>query len=315
MNPSHVKSLIPDHLRQWPGHMAARAMTSLRRWVAMRRQNRALKPHLAPDRIALAEARAQFETSPDARQKSDPLVTVVIATWNRVTLLTERSVPSALAQTYRNIEVIVVGDCCTDDTSERLAQIRDPRLRFVNLPIRGPYPSNPKDLWCVAGAQAMNAGIGLARGDWIAHLDDDEIFEPDHVKCLLKAALKANAEFVCGQTQVEKRPGEWKVLAPRFDRMILSHSAVLFRTYLRIFKIDTNCWRHRMPGDQHTWQRMQQAGVRMITLNTIVGRAPLRPGNTVNTHDAEDRRTYTPDTPGSTLKKSRLQRNMDEGTV
>src|SRR5713226_5860303 len=83
-----------------------------------------------------------------------PLVTVIVATYNRSRLLTERCIPSILGQSYDNLELIIVGDGCTDDTEELLSQLNDPRLRFYNLPERGRYPSDPLRRLMVAGAPA-----------------------------------------------------------------------------------------------------------------------------------------------------------------
>ena len=48
----------------------------------------------------------------------------------------ERCIPSILGQTYDNLELIVVGDGCTDETDELLTAIDDPRLNFINPPER-----------------------------------------------------------------------------------------------------------------------------------------------------------------------------------
>ena len=71
------------------------------------------------------------------RWQRHPLISVHIATFNRGQLLTERTIPSILGQTYRNFEIVVVGDGCSDDTGERLGGLRDSRIRWENLPQRG----------------------------------------------------------------------------------------------------------------------------------------------------------------------------------
>lgn len=67
---------------------------------------------------------------------TEPLISVIIPTYNRSKLLTERAIPSVLAQSYKNFELIVVGDHCTDDTEQCFKKIDDSRVKFVNLPIR-----------------------------------------------------------------------------------------------------------------------------------------------------------------------------------
>ena len=119
-----------------------------------------------------------------------PLVSVCVATMDRADVLLERSIASLLAQSYRNIQVVVVGDNCTDDTERRLAALRDDRIQFVNLPERGPYPHPGSDRWCVAGSNAMNHALSLCEGQFITHLDDDDAMVPHRIEALVAAALE-----------------------------------------------------------------------------------------------------------------------------
>src|SRR5579883_1480179 len=88
--------------------------------------------------------------------KPEPLVTVCIATYNRSATLLRRAIRSVRDQTYKNIQIVVVGDHCTDDTAEQLANLKDSRIVFENLPQRGPYPLEHSSRWRVAGSNAMN---------------------------------------------------------------------------------------------------------------------------------------------------------------
>ncbi len=146
----------------------------------------------------LEELRAS-EAWARAYAEPEPLVTVRIATWNRAELLVERALASLRAQGYERWQAIVVGDACTDDTAERLAALGDPRVRFINLPLQGPYPDDPHERWLVAGIPPMNLGARLAEGTWIAPLDDDDEWEPDHLEVLLAAARREEAELAYGR--------------------------------------------------------------------------------------------------------------------
>src|SRR3989442_337697 len=86
----------------------------------------------------------------DVYEQPFPLVSVCIATYNRADLLVNRALRSVLNQTYRNIEVVVVGDCCTDSTEEQVTRLKDERVTFINLPKRGEYPQQPQWRWMVA---------------------------------------------------------------------------------------------------------------------------------------------------------------------
>ncbi|MEN8217050.1 MAG: glycosyltransferase family 2 protein [Pseudomonadota bacterium] len=107
-----------------------------------------------------------------------PLVSVVIPTYNRPQLVTN-AVKSALTQTLKEIEVIVVIDGPDKTTREVLASINDSRLKVIELPIK------------VRGAAARNAGVAESQGEWVALLDDDDEWLPEKLARQLKAAQQS----------------------------------------------------------------------------------------------------------------------------
>lgn len=112
-----------------------------------------------------------------------PEVTVVIPTRNRWAWLND-ALSSVFGQRAVDLEVVVVDEASGDETPERLAAMEDPRLRVV----RNEQPLG------VAGAR--NRGIEVARGAWVAFLDDDDLWSPDKLRMQLDAAARANATFV-----------------------------------------------------------------------------------------------------------------------
>lgn len=102
-----------------------------------------------------------------------PLVSVVIPAYNAGAFI-DASVASALAQTLPDLEVIVVDDGSTDDTSFRLSAFHDPRLRVITQPNRGL-------------ADALNTGIRAARGEYLGFLDADDIWLPDKLERHIQA--------------------------------------------------------------------------------------------------------------------------------
>lgn len=234
------------------------------------------RPRLA-DRLRLALARAVAAVQP--APGPEPLVSVTIPTHNRAELLTTRTLPSVLGQNWRRLEVIVVGDGCTDDTEARLRALGDPRVRWVNLPRRGKYPEDPLHRWMVAGTAAANLALELVRGEWIAFVDDDDVVEPDHLEVLVGHALETGAEFVYGAGWFERSPDEvLRIGAWPPEPGNVLHSAVLYRSYLRFLRYDPEAWREGIGGDAHLWRRMYALGVRMSFVDRIVCRSPLRPG-------------------------------------
>ncbi len=94
-----------------------------------------------------------------------PSVSVVIPTHNRAGLLA-RSIESVLAQTFPDLECIVVDDGSTDNTAEVVRGFQDPRVRLVTLPTN------------CGLSRARNEGIRAARGEFVAFLDDDDEWLP-----------------------------------------------------------------------------------------------------------------------------------------
>ena len=213
--------------------------------------------------------------------EESPLVSVTIPTYNRGQLLVERTLPSIFSQTYMNIEIIIVGDCCPIDTSELLGKIKDPRIRFFNLPKRTKYPDDPACRWFISGLVPLNKGIEFARGKWIAYFDDDDIMTPDHIESLLRFAQHGNYEFVAGLYE-EERDGQKHILGqknadyPEFG----GHGTSLYRSYLGCFKYNINSWRkaYNRPQDIDRQLRLRHAGVRMELLEKVVSYVSPRPG-------------------------------------
>jgi glycosyltransferase involved in cell wall biosynthesis len=117
---------------------------------------------------------------------ADALVSAVIPTYNHGALVPE-AVESALAQTWPNLEVIVVDDGSTDDTPARLARFGD-RIRIIRQDHLGP-------------AVARNAGIRASRGEWIGFLDSDDLWMPEKIaRCV--AALEDSRDAGVAYTAV-----------------------------------------------------------------------------------------------------------------
>jgi glycosyltransferase involved in cell wall biosynthesis len=113
-----------------------------------------------------------------------PEVSVVIATRNRWHTLRDSALRSALSQRDVELEVVVVDDGSTDETPARLRELHDSRVRVI-------FNSGSNGV-----AAARNAGIAAARGDWIAFLDDDDLWSPIKLRAQLDRAAATGASFV-----------------------------------------------------------------------------------------------------------------------
>lgn len=118
--------------------------------------------------------------APAGGEAHGPLVSVVIATFDWSTVL-RHAIASVQAQTYRDWELIVVGDGCSDDSEQVVTAVaaQDARVRWLGLPANSGSQSAPN-----------NAGLAVARGSWIAYLGHDDLWLPDHLERVVQSALQ-----------------------------------------------------------------------------------------------------------------------------
>jgi teichuronic acid biosynthesis glycosyltransferase TuaG len=103
-----------------------------------------------------------------------PLVSIIIPTWNRSSLLVD-AVRSSLSQTVRSFEVLVCDDGSTDDSEYLVKSLQDSRVKWIEGRRFG-YPG-----------PARNRGIQLAQGKWVAFLDSDDLWAADKLERQLDA--------------------------------------------------------------------------------------------------------------------------------
>jgi glycosyltransferase involved in cell wall biosynthesis len=113
----------------------------------------------------------------------NPLVSAIIPTRNRPEIVC-RAVRSVLAQTYTNLEVIVVVDGPDPATVSALEALHTSQLRIIAL------DSN------VGGSEARNIGIRASRGKWVALLDDDDEWLPLKIEQQVRQALEVDCALV-----------------------------------------------------------------------------------------------------------------------
>lgn len=126
-------------------------------------------------------------------QQSEALVSVIIPCYNAGRWLRE-SIESALAQTHRPIEVIVVDDGSTDDSVSILRGYGD-RIRFAQQPH-------------VNGNRARNVGMSLSQGEYLQFLDADDYLLPEKVAAQVALLEATNADAVyCDYAFLTRRDG------------------------------------------------------------------------------------------------------------
>jgi glycosyltransferase involved in cell wall biosynthesis len=243
---------------------------------------RRLQADLEPVRIArdaipelergLAKIRASKAYSV-AFAEAEPVVSVRIASYENPDALVNIAIASVLAQTYQRFEIVVVNDGPSPATRAAVEALNDDRIRYEEFPHRNSYPEDARSRWMVAGSPGMNRGATLARGTWIAPLDQDDSFTPDHIEKLLAAARESSSELVYGAiTQKNLVDGsEKRVWSSPPQAGAFSFQGVLhLRLLSDIFHYDEASWLVDEPGDWNLMRRMLAAGVKIMAIDDVV---------------------------------------------
>jgi len=196
-------------------------------------------------------------------EKPNPLVSICICTYNRAELLVNRCIKSLLSQDYKNLEIVVVGDNCTDETESRLKQIRDNRLHFHNLEQHGEYPNDPHLRWMVAGTIPINEALKVAAGDFITHLDDDDEHTPDRVGKLVQFIKGKKVDFIWHPFLFQLPSGKWKINpANAFRKAAMTTSSSFYHRWFTLIPWDINSYRYNEPGDWNRFRKIKYLGAR-----------------------------------------------------
>jgi glycosyltransferase involved in cell wall biosynthesis len=182
----------------------------------------------------------------------------------------DRALPSVRGQTYRNLEIIVAAHGCTDDTVATVERIWDQRIRVLAVPRVETYPPTAENHWLAGPVAPANAALKALKGDYVARIDDDDIWTPDHIAALLDFAQRGNWEFVSAGHETH----EGKVEPYDLGKGVLvgGTQTWLYRSYLRFFWNRVN--------DTDLQDRMFRAGVCMGYLDRVLAFVLPRPGET-----------------------------------
>ena len=162
-------------------------------------------------------------------------VSIVVATYNRSNVL-RLAIESAIAQTHTDWRMHVIGDACTDDSAAVVASFGDPRIEWVNLPVNHGDQSIPN-----------NHGVARSEGRYVAFLNHDDLWFPDHLeRCLecLDASRAGGVYAPVGIVATDGRVELWPSWTGRYEatRVQAPASGWLLRRDL-VDRIGP--WRHR----------------------------------------------------------------------
>ena len=140
------------------------------------------------------------------------LVSAIITTHKREPELVLRAVQSILDQTYQNLEIIVVDDSPTtflsrEKVAEKLNDIKDKRFKYIQHEINQGA--------CVA----RNTGIDASAGNYVAFLDDDDVWHKDKIEKQVQKFLQGEYGLVyCNAYEINEIKGTKKVMGQKFYR-------------------------------------------------------------------------------------------------
>lgn len=218
------------------------------------------------------------------------LVSTIIPVYNRAAMLRE-AVASVLAQTHRPIEILIVDDGSTDDTArvaDKLAQMHPQEIRVIHQGNTG------------AGL-AREAGRQTARGEFIQHLDSDDLLLPQKFEKQVEG-LRAHPEcgVAYGKTRISMRgessaPAAWKRtgegIATMFPSFLQSRwwgtSTPLYRRALMDL---AGPWTHLRNDEDWEYDcRIASHGVRLHYVAEFISEERAHAGHRVTTGSSSDR--------------------------
>lgn len=193
--------------------------------------------------------------------KNNPLVSAIIPTHNRAKIL-PAAIESVLAQTYKNIEIIIIDDGSKDDTKEIIDDYRQRFSNFIYL----------RHEIARGACAARNSGIKAASGEFIAGLDDDDEWLPERIEKMLE---KYSDEYAFVYSESFNRQGNKNRIEKRppfvtFEEMIkgrnLAGTQVLVRKNIIM---EAGGFDERLPASQDydMWLRILEIYPKAIGVN------------------------------------------------
>ncbi|BCX12975.1 MAG: fucosyltransferase [Thermosynechococcus sp.] len=217
--------------------------------------------------------------------KTSPLVSVLMPVFNAERYVAE-AIESILRQSFQDFEFIIIDDGSTDGTLDILKRYaaRDSRIRLVSRENRGLVAT-------------LNEGIGLARGQWIARMDADDVALPQRLALQVKHLEATHADFCGGSVECF---GGWRTVW----RYPATHEAcevhLLFAVPVAhptvIGRREAFAQLRYQPEfpyaeDYDLWQRAWAAGYRFVNVPEIVLRYRIHAGQVSSRKKKEQKET------------------------
>jgi len=190
--------------------------------------------------------------------KPNPLVSVVISTYNAAEMLTGHCLKGILNQTYKNLEVIIIDDGSTDDTAEKVRAIKDPRIKIETI-----YRDKSSDTWFNCGGAASNHGLDLCTGDFIATCDDDDFFFPKKIEKLVFLSQTTKADVTHHPFKIYRNPEGTNIMidSQHFAAGFIATSNLFYHSYFKKIKINLDM---EQQGDWQKARTIMELGANIV---------------------------------------------------
>ena len=186
----------------------------------------------------------------DIESKVGPMVSVLVPTFNRPRYLSE-ALASALHQSYRNLQVIVINDG-GEDVSDIVNSFNDQRIIFINR-----KENHGK-------AFSLNEALARAEGKYIAYLDDDDLYYPHHIETLVNA-LENRSDCQVAYSDLYKT---YCKISPDGSRQVLSKVVEVSRDFDRFLMLYFNHALH--VSLMHRRDLLEKTGLYNEQLNVLI---------------------------------------------
>lgn len=208
-----------------------------------------------------------------------PRVSVIIPTYNRVGML-KQAIESVLAQTFQDIEIVVVDDGSTDNTHQMLTAYHH-CVHYI-------YQENQER------SAARNHGAASSKGEYLVFLDSDDLLLPNMLR-LLVAALDCQSELglaAGGYQYIDENGQVLRQIKPWLNSRTITFETLLFSGLVPTSAVMVRrCWHERVggfdtkfvgPEDMDFWYRLSLAGCCMAWEPSIVCQYRIHESNSIN---------------------------------
>lgn len=213
--------------------------------------------------------------------KCNYLVSIVMPTFNQAHFLVE-AIDSVISQTYETWELIIIDNYSSDNTSKVLSKIKDPRVKSIKFRNHGII------------AASRNKGIKIAKGEYVAFLDSDDIWDNKKLEICINN-FDINTDLLAHGLQFIGNKKGYYLCGPEQkaskESLLMSGSCITPSATILRKKIllRVGCFSENIKfitaEDYHLWIKLARIKIKMKFLNKILGRYRVHNNNNSNVVD------------------------------